>query len=217
MFRVAFVCCLVVPLVSLMAAEKEAEKPKRLALAEAEKQVRAFIFADKPAMNPKAEFPVKELTTDEVWDKLGVQVFQVTEGVQAHETFVVAPGRVVRIGVGFGGRGVRSLCVAELNGDGRSKLVYSFSWGSGTHRSQVGVYDLKAKEPRQLIAGESYFSGVDDDLMVERQKDGTVAVKAAKRQVGVVGLEGKDDKTRAIIVIDVGLPDEIKKRFRSTK
>src|SRR6516225_9751446 len=110
-----------------MAAEKEAEKPKRLALAEAEKQVRAFIFADKPAMNPKAEFPVKELTTDEVWEKLGVQVFQVTKGVQSHETFVVSRGRVARIGTGFGGAGVQSMCVAELNGDGRPKLVFSFS------------------------------------------------------------------------------------------
>src|SRR5579862_7239921 len=80
------------------------EKKPALSLAEAEKLVRTFILTQNPKMNPKAEFPLKDLTVKAVWDRLGVQVFQVTEGVQVCETYVIKDKQVYRIGQGFGGQ-----------------------------------------------------------------------------------------------------------------
>jgi hypothetical protein len=190
----------------------QGEKAKRLTVPEAENVVRAHIYAKNPRMNPDAKFPLKDLTTDAVWKRLGVQVFQVTEGVQAHETYVVKKNQVFLIGKGFGGQGVNSLCVADLNGDSRPELVYSFSWGSGIHRSQVGVFDVLAKKPREYVAPGAFYGM--DDLTVKRVDDRTITVSTGKTELGRVALEGKDGQLRVEIRLNDKLPAEVRKLIR---
>ncbi len=120
-------------------------KAKRLELGDAEKLVRKFIFDKNPDMNPNATFPLFEMTTDEVWKRLGVQVFKVRGDVLNNESYVIKADKVYYIGQGFGGHGVSSLGVADLDKSGQAMLVYVFGWGSGIHRAHIAVFDIAAK------------------------------------------------------------------------
>jgi len=114
--------------------------PTRLSLTEATAAVRAEIFRSIPSMNPSADFPLMELTTADVWDRLHAQVFAVTSGVREDQAFVIRDRRIFWLGGGLGGWGVMSMCVADLDGSGQPKLVFSYPWGSGVHRSIVAVW-----------------------------------------------------------------------------
>jgi len=149
--------------------------------------VREEIFRDNPRMNPDAVFPIEEITTDEVRRDLGLQVFKVTEKatVQQDETFVVRDGRARRIARGIGGKGVTSMVPADLDGDGRKELVFSFSWGSGRHRSEVGALIEGQGGLMERNAGRSFF---DEDVTV-RGADGAAGVYRGDLLLGVLVLE----------------------------
>lgn len=55
-------------------------------------------------------------------------------------------GEVYSIGECFGGFGLTSLALADLNKDDVYELYYTFSCGSGLHRSQVGYFEPISKE-----------------------------------------------------------------------
>jgi hypothetical protein len=189
------------------------KKTPPMKVEEAEKLVRDFIFKENPKMNPEAQFPVKDITIKAVWDRLGAQVFQVTEGVRAHETYVIKDKKVYHIGSGFGGHGVASMVVADPNGDGRDKLIFAYSWGSGIHRSHVGVFDLLAKEPEQVVAAQAYYGGLGD-LMVQNGEKQTVEVFAGKEKVGRLILEGKEGALKVAIRLSDDLSADAKKGFK---
>src|SRR6185436_641974 len=113
---------------------------------------------------------------------LGVQIFQITGDVQTHETFVIRDKKVFKIGIGVGGQGVPSICVADLNQDKTPELVYAYSWGSGVHRSHVAVFDCLAAEPREYVLPQGYFH--TDDLAVKRVNDQKVEVWLGPTKVG---------------------------------
>jgi hypothetical protein len=200
----------------------EAQKPSpatpdnkvpRLPLAEAEKLVRAFIFTEQPKMNPRAEFPLKDITPEPVWQRLGAQVFAVTDGVQRHETFVIRRRQVSRIGRSFGGKGVRSMVVADPGGDGRDKLIFAYAWGSGEHRSQVAVLDVLAKAPQQVSAAQAYFGDLGD-LEVKNGAEGAVEISAGGQELGRLTVTGKEGALRVAIRLKDDLPADVKKGFR---
>src|SRR5262249_17091443 len=137
-------------------------RPSPLKVEDAAALVRAYILAETPKMNPRAEFPVQDVTPKQVWQRLGAQVFQVVEGVQVHEAFVIRGRKVYRIGAAFGGPGLTSMVVADPAGDGREKLVFAYGWGSGDHRSQVGVLDVLAEKPQEVAAPQAYFGDLGD-------------------------------------------------------
>jgi len=113
----------------------------RLDRAAAEELVSAAIRRGKPAVNPAVRFPVREITPAEAWERMRVQIFQVEPGAQvdARETFAVRQGQVVRLGTAFGGSGVGTLLVAYPDGEGTPELTFSYTWGSGETRTDVGV------------------------------------------------------------------------------
>jgi hypothetical protein len=189
-------------------AELPGKEKKPLKVEEAEMLVRCFIFAENPEMNPAAQFPLKEITTKEVWDGLGVQVFQITED---HQTLVIKGKKIHRIGAGVGGWGVTSLVVADPSGDGRPKLIYAYSWGSGSHFSQVAVFDCLAKEPNEVVA-QAYLGDLGD-LAVTKGQGNAVEIYAGKQKVGLLDLQGKEGKLKAAIRLDKDLPAKVKERF----
>lgn len=145
-------------------------------LAEATAMVRAQIFEEKPTMNQSIETPLVELTTDEMSRRLGVQVFQVTEGVRACASYLVFGGRAHLLCGGIGGHGIQSMCVTDLDGDGAPELTYTYSWGSGIHRSLVGVVCI---EDEGLLREEAPLAFVGD-LFVRKESDSRVIVEIGR-------------------------------------
>jgi hypothetical protein len=137
-----------------------------------------------------------------------------TGEVRRHETYVVKDGEVFHIGRAFGGSGVNSLSVADLDGDKRPDLVFSFAWGSGVHRSQVAMFDCLTKEPKQIVCRVSNFTF--DDFTVERIDDATVRVSAGKQAVGTLALEKNDDEATLEIRLEDNLPKELRDQLRSS-
>lgn len=127
-------------------------------LTDAEQAVEVFCRKEKPQLAPTVKFPLKEITTAEVWDRLGAQIFQVTGDIDQFSTYLIRGGRVHRLGTGFGGHGVMSFVVAELAG-GRPWLVYTYSWGSGRHRSKVAALDLLQAGSPELTAELALLDG----------------------------------------------------------
>jgi hypothetical protein len=189
-----------------------AGKEARLTAAEAEQAIRTHLRAEDPALNPAAALPVREMTTPAVWDRLGAQVFKVTGELRQNETFVVRAGRVHRIGKAFGGEGVTSLCVADLDRDGRPELVYAFAWGSGVPRAEVGRLNCLADRPREQVATPAYFFA--GPLDVERADEHTVHVRAGQLVVGRLAAEGKGERASLLIRLDAGLPADVRDRFK---
>ena len=78
------------------------------------------------------------ITPQEMTDKYGFRIFKYD---QCCESYLEYNGSIYHIGTGFGGSGTTSFAVADLNSDGNPELYYTFSWGSGMHRSQIGYFD----------------------------------------------------------------------------
>lgn len=157
-------------------------KPTPLTVADAEKLVRAYLFQLNPKMNPEATFPLREERVEGLFEKLGCQLFKVTEGNVtdgregdwAGACMAVAHGKVQRLGAHFGGPGVMSACIADLDGDGTEELVYSYANGSGVHRSHVAAWKPAADGKGVEFVAPLAFFGL---LFVRRLWDGTVRIE----------------------------------------
>ncbi|MCY3020118.1 MAG: hypothetical protein NTW87_13960 [Planctomycetota bacterium] len=149
---------------------------ERISLPDAEELVRAYIFAQKATMNPAAQFPLKEITPADVFAKLNCQVFQVTKGIAMGWTFLIHRGQAHPLGRSFGGWGVMSMCVADLDKDGTPELLYSYSYGSGIHRSHVAACRFLAEGVQEAQAPFAYRS----DMFVKKADDGTVTVEVGE-------------------------------------
>jgi hypothetical protein len=189
---------------------------QRLKPDEIQAVVRAWFRAEKPAARLPETLPLDELTTDDIWQKLGVQVVKVAsrESPLDAQTFVLQGGRVVPIGASFGGAGVTSLVLADLLHDGKPKLVFAYAWGSGLHRSQVGVYDPHGKEPLRLVADQAYFNDPAHDLVVRAVDAQTVRVLAGEVPFGVLVLEEQEGRLRARINLDRQFPPRMRANVR---
>ena len=167
-----------VVLILLAATLAHGAAPRRLKLAEAEKLVREHIFAATPTMNPKMQFPLGERTPDEVWVRLGAQVFQVGgSGPRHYETFLLRGGRVTRLGVGCGGFGVGSMCVTDFDADKQPELVFAYSFGSGIHRTCLGLLRTHGAAEKAYELGLCLWHG---DYLLRKVNDRTVKVLHAR-------------------------------------
>jgi hypothetical protein len=189
----------------------EASESKRLTADEALDLVRKHIQKEMPDAELDDAALLKELTTEAIWKKLKIQVFQARGDVLLNETFVVRDKQVFPIGKAFGGSGVNSLCVADLDRDKEFELVYSFAYGSGVHRSCVAVFKPLAKKPVERVCPLTNFSF--DDFAVKSIDDQTVHIFAARTRVGAVVLEKEDDKLSATIRLDDKLPAELRAKL----
>jgi hypothetical protein len=182
------------------------DKPQRLSPEKAAERLTGHLKA-------KNALEVNELTTDPVWDRLGAQIFKVKDdAVHRNRAFVIRGNDIFPIGMSFGGTGVDSFCVADLAGDKKPLLIYSYAWGSGDHRSHVAVFDCLAKEPKEYVASLANHSF--DDFRVKYLEETKVEVLAGKHTVGRLVVERKDDKIAVSIKLDEKLPEDVRKNLK---
>jgi hypothetical protein len=149
-----------------------------------------FWQEEHPEFSPEESLSLEELTMDgQIVPQLGVRIFHVTEGLLENETFLIThPSSVLRLGAATGGRGVSSLALSDLDGDGTSELYYSYSFGSGIQQSRLGVY-APAHAAGKVYEAEATFLS---DLGLFSDQPG---------QVGVRAVEG-DPETMTISYLD---------------
>ena len=72
--------------------------------------------------------------------------FEIFKSVSSTDSFIMYDGEVYSVGICFGGFGVTSMALADLNRDGAYELYYTFSFGSGVHALNIGYFDPVKKE-----------------------------------------------------------------------
>lgn len=87
------------------------------------------------------------ITPDIVKENSDYQIFKYD---QSCESFLLYNGQVYHIGIGFGGYGITSIALADLNKDDCYELYYTFSCGSGIHQSSVAYFNPITKKEVQF-------------------------------------------------------------------
>ncbi len=153
-----FIVFALIALLPVSVLPRDVHAESRLSLDAAEGLIRHYITNSQPKMNHEAKFPVRDMTTSSVWDRLQAQVFKVTAEPANMCTFVIKDKTVYPIGGCFGGWGVMSMAVADLDEDSSPELYYTHSWGSGIHRSQIGVF-FKASDGWRTVDADFAYLG----------------------------------------------------------
>lgn len=195
--------------------------PQRISLTHAENLVRAVLFEQVPDMNPTAQFPLEEITTDEIWGQLKAQVFQIKSDSSFDEdVFLIKNERVTVLAQSLGGR-LASFEVTDLDSDGQSELVYTFSGGSGLYRSQLAIYCPNCPENGSFAGNLVYLNG---DMILDKTSEHTVMVQAgtfdlqdrfiAEATLGELLLAKDNGKTHLEVRLKNNLPRHITERIK---
>ena len=100
-------------------------------LSEEEQQVRMWVFEYQPDMNPSATFPLIEITTLQMREKIDARVFKVTGDVWQNEAFLIWNSHVYKLSTAFGDSGIEQVFITDLDGNGAPELAYNSHFGSG--------------------------------------------------------------------------------------
>lgn len=150
-----------------------------------------------------------QVTPQEISDQYGFEIFKFDTSCAS---FLLYEEDVYPLGTWFGGYGVTSFAISDMNEDGDPELYFTYSWGSGIHRSQVGYFDTAAKE---LVSFE--FADIGNDSLLKFDENNRLCVYRADCKVNsFVDIELSTTVKTAEILWDsekISLAEEAKKRM----
>ena len=100
--------------------------------------VEAFLAENSGYKGSGRPHSCRNITPDFVRDHSSFQVFKYEDTC---DSFLLWQDKLLPLGTGFGGLGVTSMALADLNEDGEYELYFTYSFGSGIHRSMLGGFD----------------------------------------------------------------------------
>lgn len=108
----------------------------------------------------------RDITPENVFKETGCQIFKSKETCEA---FLLYEGNLYILGKGFGGFGIVNVETSDFDGNGEKELLYTYSWGSGIHRSCFGYFDLSKKcEAEIAIYGEKELGFIQEELLINK-------------------------------------------------
>lgn len=135
------------------------------------KQVKDFLLLNEEFTTSYEMDTCFNITPDIISENSSYSIFKYSSSTAS---FVMYDNNVYPLGEYFGGLGVTSLALADLNKDKQYELYFTFSWGSGLHRSQIGYFDPASKQVN--ILG---YSHNDKDMMLTKSDEGDLIVNEA--------------------------------------
>jgi hypothetical protein len=129
---------------------------------------------DMAAINYGYEFSydtVYNITPPEI---AGGEDFQIFKCSTSCLSILEYKGQCYELGISFGGYGLVDMMLYDCNKDGSSDLLFTYSWGSGLHRSCAAYFDFANCESVVLdvTAGES-------EMMLVQNANGGVNIYKA--------------------------------------
>lgn len=110
-----------------------------------------------------------DITTENVFKETGCQIF--TNG-KTCESYLLYEENLYTLGIGFGGVGIVDIVTCDFDDNGKKELLYTYSWGSGLHRSCIGYFDLSKKSQVELDISSSLPLGyIKDELVFNKASD----------------------------------------------
>lgn len=196
----------------------ESAQGTSVSVAQAEKLVQAWVKLHRDKHNWHASPKLKEVTTPEVRERLGAQVFELVEptiSIPEVESYLTKDGRVYPMGVGVGGPGLTQMSVADIDGDAKDDFIYVYSWGSGMGRSLVEAYSFGKATPAKIEAG---FAAANMDVSVKLKDDGRVDLLYSRSQcsrqsprLGELTVVQRRSRKVTGIRLDEALPEKVKR------
>ncbi|MCB9854108.1 MAG: hypothetical protein H6818_00360 [Phycisphaerales bacterium] len=167
-------------------------------------------YADSGKVVPPdlADAEVEEPTFSEIHDRERIEGQLVKLGLQA---FLIHGDEVIKLGESFGGMGFQDSCVSDLDEDGHPELLFTYSYGSGIHRSQVGAWCDAWPKPR-VIQSDCAFRG-QPDFTLRRFSDQHVLVMVGTTRVGRLVLVKTDHEPQLRIELSPNLPESIRSQL----
>lgn len=190
---------------------------------EAEEMIRDYLGSQKPNLSPDIRLPMIELPMQEGFENLVVQIFRVTDGPFARETFLISGETVLQLGTAFGGEGVTSLRVSDLNQDGSAELLFTYSFGSGIHQSRIGMYAPAYAENQIYEARKAYLG----DLGLVKEDMSNVAVRVVEPDdetltlryldtLGRLAIQQYEDQVQLVLHVAEDLPEDVRQNLIAT-
>lgn len=96
-----------------------------------------------------------------------IKVFKSNESCR---TYLLYQDDLYELGNYFGGYGVTSFALADINEDSKLELYFTTSWGSGMHRSNIGYFDFADRKINYFD-----YSYVGSDMVLVREDDNTLS------------------------------------------
>ena len=183
-------------------------------------RIREYLLCQKSDLAPGFPLSVVESPVQEAWERMQVQVFRVTKGPFANESFLIGGDNVLHLGDATGGAGVTSLLVSDLDGDDSAELLFAYSFGSGLHQSRIGMYAPAYGEDRIYEAGTAYLGDVAlfkaDMANVEVRVvvlDETASIVRELDTLGHLDIEQREDQTRLVLRVARDLGDDLRQNL----
>jgi len=136
-----------------------------------EEGVAAFQALQKDYVSSYDNDTCFNITPDYVQNNSGYRIFKYS---QSCATFLLYEGSIYPLGGYFGGFGVVSLAMADLNADGLPELYFTSSWGSGLHRSNAAYFEPATRE---IIAFS--YTHLNEDMMFAYNPAGGLSLHEA--------------------------------------
>lgn len=118
-----------------------------------------------------AYIPAKEScynVTTENLKRMGIKIFKFKDNCDGYLHY---KNDVYEFAPGFGGNGFVNAVICDYDNNGISDILYTFSWGSGIHQSEVCLFDLSTFKAASLFS--TFGMGLNDfymaDLVLEKR------------------------------------------------
>jgi hypothetical protein len=113
--------------------------------------------------------PLRDVTSEEIRTETGCRIF--TDDAFGGLFYLADGERCSELGLSFGGYGLCSAVPWDYDENGTVDLLYTYSWGSGMHRSILALFDRTKWEERDLYGHFPDSDSPGSDLVVERETD----------------------------------------------
>lgn len=87
------------------------------------------------------------VTPEQIEEMTSAQIFKFSDSCA---TFLYLDGQVYPFGDWFGGFGFVNAVPCDFDEDGNWDILYTYSWGSGLHRSLIAVFNTQTKQSTVL-------------------------------------------------------------------
>jgi hypothetical protein len=184
-FRTFLLTCLLFPFISFASPRISPDSVSSL--------IRSYSLSTIPNLNPDFQLTVTEYDVKDLYDSLGVQVFYADFLSQDGTWFrsggyLYHNGTVTLFSDSFGGWGLMSGFVLKRT------FYYTYSWGSGIHRSHIGCFFLDGDTLKFLDTG----GFINIDLFVSNCAGDSICVVTGYYQSFNSWTLVKDNKWRVI-------------------
>lgn len=142
-----------------------AGQPYASAITASQEDLKAFHTAMGDELSQEQRNECVEITPEAVSDATDWRMFT----LQSQYSFLLADGEVYILCNYWGGRGVTSALPWDYDGNGVMDLLYTYSWGSGIHRSHVSVFDMTAKQ--EVLLTMIYTEYFEDAVVLPAEPD----------------------------------------------